>query len=141
MFTSWIAYALLSALFAALVAIFGKIGISHLDTTLATTVRAVVMAVFLVLVSFVFGKAKFLATINGRAMLFIVFTGVAGALSWIFYFMALRNGPASHVAAIDRLSVVFVLILALFFLGEHLTWKSGLGAFLVTLGAILMSIK
>lgn len=141
MFSSWVVYAILSALFAALVAIFGKIGISKVDSTLATSVRAVVMAIFLVLVSFVFGKAKLLNTLNGRAMLFIIFTGIAGAISWIFYFMALRTGPASHVAAIDRLSVVFVLILALFFLGEHLTWKTGIGALLVTFGAILMSIK
>jgi len=72
---------------------------------------------------------------------FIIFSGIAGALSWLFYFFALRQGPASGVAALDRLSVVFVLILALLFLGEHLTWKTGLGAFLVTLGAIFMSLK
>lgn len=141
MIGSWVVYALLSALFAALVAIVGKIGISKVDSTLATTIRAVVMAVFLIVVSFIFGKAKLISTINAHALIFIVFTGVAGALSWIFYFLALKSGPATGVAALDRLSVVFVVILALFFLGEHLTWKTGLGAFLVTLGAILMSIK
>lgn len=138
---SWIIYALLSAVFAALVAILGKVGISKVDSTLATTVRAVVMALFLIFVAFAFGKAKLLTTINGRALVFIIFSGVAGALSWLFYFFALRHGPASGVAALDRLSVVFVLILALLFLGEHLTWKTGLGAFLVTLGAILMSLR
>ncbi len=138
---SWIIYALLSALFAALVAVFGKLGISKVDSTLATAVRAVVMALFLIFVVFAFGKARLLSTINSKTFVFIIFSGIAGALSWLFYFFALRNGPASAVAALDRLSVVFVLILALLFLGEHLTWKTGLGAFLVTAGAILMSIK
>lgn len=141
MFGTWMFYALLSAFFAALVAIFGKIGISKVDSTLATSVRAVVMAVFLVLVSFALGKVKLVSTINGKAIIFIIFSGVAGAMSWLFYFFALRTGPAPGVAALDRLSVVFVLILALLFLGEHLTWKTGLGALLVTAGAILMSIK
>ncbi|MFA6553395.1 MAG: EamA family transporter [Patescibacteria group bacterium] len=137
----WILFAILSAVFAALVAIFGKVGISNLDTTLATTVRSVVMAVFLVMTSLVFGKAKLLSTIHPRALLFIVLAGVAGALSWLFYFFALKNGPAPAVAALDRLSVVFVLILALIFLGEHLTWKTGIGALLITTGAIFIVLK
>lgn len=138
---SWIIFAILSAVSAALVAVFGKIGIANLDSTLATTVRAVIMAVFLVFVALLLGKAPLLHTINSKALLFIILSGIAGALSWLFYFFALRMGPASGVAALDRLSVVFVLILALLFLGEHLTWKSGLGAALLTIGAILMSLK
>lgn len=138
---AWIIYALLSAIFAALVAIFGKIGIKNLDTTLSTTIRSIIMAIFLVGVSAIFGKMKFINSINGRALLFIVFAGIAGALSWLFYFNALKTGPATGVAALDRLSVIFVVILALFFLGEHFTWKSGVGAFLLTTGAILMAWK
>ncbi|MFA6105572.1 MAG: EamA family transporter [Patescibacteria group bacterium] len=138
---TWILYALLSAVAAAAVGIFGKIGISKLDSTLATTVRAVIMATFLVIVSLSLGKAKLLNTIDNKALLFIVFSGISGAISWLFYFFALRTGPASGVAALDRLSVVFVLILAILFLGEQLTWKSGLGAVLITTGAIFMSIK
>lgn len=138
---AWILFALLSAAFAALVAIFGKIGISGLDSTLATTVRAVIMAIFLVVVSLLLGKAKLLDTISSRALLFIIFSGVAGAVSWLFYFLALKFGPASGVAALDRLSVVFVLVLAILFLGESLTWKSGIGAAMLTAGAVLMSIK
>ncbi|MFA5052413.1 MAG: EamA family transporter [Patescibacteria group bacterium] len=138
---SWIIFAILSAVFAALVAIFGKMGISNLDTTLATTVRSVVMAVFLVVTSLLLGKARLLSTIHPRALLFIVLAGIAGAMSWLFYFFALRSGPAPSVAALDRLSVVFVLILAVLFLGEHFTWKSGLGALLITIGAIFMTIK
>jgi len=138
---SWIFYAILSAIFAALVAIFGKIGIKNIDSTLATTVRSVVMALFLIIVSLLSKKTALLSTLHGKAFTFIIFSGIAGALSWLFYFVALRNGPASGVAALDRLSVVFVLILAILFLGESFTWKSGLGIGLMTAGAILMVIK
>lgn len=137
----WIIYALLAAAFAALVAIFGKIGLANVDTTLATTVRAVIMAAFLVVISLFLGKSSLLGSITSKPLLFIALSGIAGALSWLFYFFALKHGPAPAVAALDRLSVVFVLILAILFLGEHLTWKSALGATLVTAGAILMSIR
>jgi transporter family protein len=123
----WVIYALLAAVFAGLVAIFGKIGIQNVDSTLATTVRAVVMAFFLISVSLALGKAKLLTTFDGRALTFIVLSGVAGALSWLFYFVALKAGPAGAVASLDRLSVVFVVVLAALFLGEALTWRSGLG--------------
>ena len=137
----WIIFAILSAVCAALVAIFGKIGIQNVDMTLATSVRAVIMAGFLVCVSLVLGKAGLLSTIESKPLLFIALSGIAGALSWLFYFFALKNGPASSVAALDRLSVVFVLVFALLFLGEHFSWKSGIGAFLITIGAILMTLK
>jgi len=138
---SWIFYAILSAIFAALVAILGKIGIKNIDSTLATTVRSVVMALFLIIVSLLSKKTALLSTLHGKAFTFIIFSGIAGALSWLFYFVALRNGPASGVAALDRLSVVFVLILAALFLGESLTWKSGVGIGLVAIGAILIAVK
>jgi len=138
---SWIFFALLSAISAAFVAIFGKIGIAHLDSTLATTVRAVIMAGFLIGISLALGKSKLLSTIDNKALLFIILSGIAGALSWLFYFFALKNGHASGVAALDRTSVVFVLVFALLFLGEHLTWKSGIGALFVAFGAILMALQ
>lgn len=137
----WVLFALLSAVFAALVAVFGKLGVAGVDTTLATTVRAVVMAVFLVIVSLVLGKGALLPAIGAKTFSFIVLSGIAGALSWLAYFFALKYGPASAVAALDRLSVVFVLVFAVAFLAEKLTWKSALGAALVTAGAILMSLK
>lgn len=138
---TWIIYALLSAGFAALVAIFGKIGIKDIDSTLATTVRSVIMAIFLILVSFSLGKLQFITNFNNKALAFVALSGISGAISWLFYFLALKNGPASGVAALDRLSVVFVLVFAILLLGEHLSWKSGLGAILLTIGAILMSLK
>jgi len=134
----WILFALLAAVFAALVAIFGKIGISGVDSTLATTVRAVIMAVFLVIVALSLGKWQLISTINGKLLLFIALSGIAGALSWLFYFVALKTGPASGVAALDRLSVVFVVIFATLFLAEKLSWKLALGAGFITLGALFM---
>lgn len=138
---SWIIFALLSAIFAALVAIFGKIGISGVDTTLATTVRAVIMTFFLVMSSLILGKHHLINTIDNKALLFIVLSGLAGAISWLCYFLALKSGPAASVVALDRLSVVFVLIFAVVFLGEGITWKSVLGVILMVIGAILMTIK
>jgi transporter family protein len=136
----WITFALLSAASAALVAILGKIGIKHLDSTLATTVRALIMALFLLVASILTGKIKLVGTIDATALTFITLSGIAGATSWLFYFFALKFGPASGVAALDRLSVVFVLMLAALFLGEALTWKSGAGAALITAGALLMTL-
>lgn len=135
---TWISLALVGAVFAALVAVFGKIGLQGIDTTLATTVRAVIMAVFLVVVSLVFGKINLESLPHGRALLFITLSGIAGALSWLAMFSALKIGPAPGVSAIDRTSVVFVLIFSLLFLGTQFSWKAMLGASLIIAGAILM---
>jgi transporter family protein len=135
---SWIALALLSAVFAALVAIFGKVGVAKVDPTLATAVRAVVMAVVLVVFALGIGRAGHLHELDRHAFVFIVLSGLAGAASWLCYFLALRLGPAPGVAALDRLSVVFVLVFAVGFLGQALTWKAALGAALLTLGAVLL---
>ena len=135
----WLLLALLSAVTAALVAIFGKVGLIGVDPTLATTVRGVIMATILVLVSLVGGKFSGMTAISGRAWWAILFAGIAGAASWLFYFLALKLGPASHVAAIDRLSIVFVIILAALFLGEVLTWKLAFGGALMALGAIIIA--
>ncbi|MBI1866529.1 MAG: EamA family transporter [Candidatus Staskawiczbacteria bacterium] len=137
----WIIYSLLSAMFAGLVAIFGKIGLKDIDSTLATTVRSFVMALFLFFVSLTLGKFDLIGTIKNKVLFFIVLSGIAGALSWLFYFFALKTGVASGVAAIDRLSVVFVVIFAILFLGEKLSWQTAIGALLITIGAVIMVIK
>ena len=138
---NWIIFGLLSAGFAALVAIFGKIGLKEVDSTIATTVRSVVMAAFLIITSFAIGKVGLLKTINGKVLTYIILSGVAGALSWLFYFYALKTGPATGVVALDRLSIVFVVVLAAIFLGEGITVKSGIGAALMVGGALLMAWK
>ena len=133
----YIIYALLAAVSASLVAIFGKIGLSKVDTTLATAVRAVIMAALLVAAAIVTKKWN-LDKIDSRALLYIFLAGAAGATSWLFYFLALKFGPATSVAALDRLSVVFVIIFAALFLGESLTVKSVLGGLFIIIGAFLL---
>ncbi|MEX2014130.1 MAG: EamA family transporter [Parcubacteria group bacterium] len=137
----WIVYALLSAGFAAAVAIFGKLGLKDVDTTVATTIRAVVMAVFLLIATGVLQKFALIKTVGNQALTFIIFSGVAGALSWLFYFLAIKHGPVTGVAALDRLSVVFVVILAAIFLGEALTAKSVTGLVFLVIGALLLVFK
>lgn len=134
----WILYASLSAVTAALVAIFGKIGLKNIDPTVATTVRAGIMFAFMLLVSFSFKKFGGFSTLTGKPFLMILLAGMAGALSWFFYFLALKTGTASNVSSIDRLSVVLVIILAAVFLGEKFTAQVALGATLMTIGALLV---
>jgi len=139
----WLFYAFLSAAFAALVAIFGKLGLKNIDSTLATTVRASIMALFLVVVAFIMKKFQqgMFAAFTTRDWILITLSGIAGALSWLFYFFALKYGIAGKVVAIDRLSIVFVIIFAALFLGESLTWKTGVGALVIALGAVLITMK
>ena len=134
---SWVLLAILSALFAALVAVFGKIGLKAIDPTIATTVRVTIMTAFFIVVSASLGKFKLLSSIDNRALTFIVLSGLAGALSWLCYFAAMKLGTASAVSALDRLSIVFIVIMGVIFLGETLTIKTGIGALLVALGALL----
>jgi transporter family protein len=133
----WILFGFLSALFAALVAIFGKIGVRNIDTTLATTVRAIVMALFLIIVSLILGKQSLIPQINFKALLFIVLSGIAGALSWLAYFLALKIGEVKGVAVLDRFSVVLAILLAWLILGESITIKNLIGMILITAGLLL----
>ncbi len=135
---TWMLFALMGAFFAALVAIFAKIGLAGVDTTFATTLRAIIMAVFLVVVSLGLGKFDLGNLPPGKALLFIGLSGIAGALSWLAMFAALKMGPAPGVSAIDRTSVIFVLIFSVLFLGTQFTWKAALGALLIAVGAILL---
>lgn len=139
----WMLYAAGSAIAAAMVAIFGKIGLQGIDPTQATIVRGVVMAIILVLGGLVFGKFSgfSFAMLGGRAWIFILLSAFAGAASWLLYFIALQSGPASAVAVIDKMSVVLVILLAAVFLGEALTVKSALGIVLTVAGTLLIIFK
>ena len=138
----WLILALLSAVAAAFVGIFAKIGLANIDTNTATAIRAVIMALFLILVVLVEGKLVNVSSIlsDKSAMFYIVLSGIAGALSWLFYFLALKLGEVSQIVPIDRLSIVFAIILAVLFLGEKLSWKVGIGAALMAVGAIIIAI-
>jgi len=139
----WLILAFLSAITAALVAVFGKLGLKNIDPTFATTIRSLIMAGFLVVTSLLLGKFNNINfnSLTSRDWLLIALAGISGALSWLFYFMALKMGLATRVVVIDRLSLVFVVILAALFLGEALSWRVALGAVLMVAGAIIISLK
>jgi len=138
----WLIYALFSAASAALVAIFGKMGLQHLDANTATAIRAIVMALFLLIVVLVQGKLNLISTIfaDKKALFYIILSGVAGALSWLFYFMAIKYGPVSKVAPIDKLSVVFAVVFAVILFGEKLSLIASLGVVLISIGALMVAL-
>lgn len=138
----WLVFALLSAITASLVAIFGKIGLSGVDTNTATAIRAVIMAVFLIGVVAIEGKLANMPSVvaNHKALFYIVLSGVAGALSWLFYFIALKGAKVSQVVPIDRLSIVFALFFAYFLLGESISFKAAVGSALMVVGAVLIAL-
>jgi len=139
----WLLYAFFSALTAALVAIFAKAGLNRIDPTLATTLRSIIMALFLISFTVISGKYSSIkhASISLNEWVLLVCAGIAGALSWLFYFVAIRNGSVSAVVAIDRLSLVFVVILAFVFFKETLTLRTGIGVLLMVTGALLISLR
>src|SRR3989338_8035620 len=139
----WILNAFGSAIFAAAVAILGKVGLKNIDSTFATTIRAIIMAVFLFLVTLLLGKFKgfSFSMLHSKAWIFVAFSGIAGALSWLCYFFALKYGPTTAVTAIDKLSIVFVAILATLFLAESITAYKIIGVLFIALGAFLTVLK
>ncbi len=136
----WKAFAVLSALFAALTAIFGKLGVADINSNLATFLRTLVILSVSALLVTVRGEWENPARWSTRGCLFLFLSGIATGLSWLCYFRALQMGPASRVAPIDKLSVVLVVAFAVLFLGEQLTWKVGIGAALISVGAIVLAL-
>lgn len=136
---SWLWYAVGSAVMAALVSIFGKVGLKGVDPNTATTIRAVIMMLFLFGVLMVQGKLSQIGEVltNRKAMIFIVLSGVAGAMSWLFYFIAIQKGDVSKVAPIDKLSVVLAVAFAILFLGEKLSLWGGIGVGLIAIGVLI----
>lgn len=139
---SWLIFALLSAISAAFVSIFGKIGLSGLDSSAATAVRAVIMAIFLVCVMAAEGHMADLSTVfaDRKALLFIALSGIAGATSWLFYFMALKTGNVSQVAPIDKLSVVFAVLLAATLFHEKVGLIHTVAITLIAAGGLILAI-
>jgi transporter family protein len=137
----WLVFALLSAITAALVAIFGKIGLEGVDSITATGIRAGIMfAAILLLMGFT-GRIQQITSVNQHSLFYIFLGGLAGAASWVFYFLALQYGQATQVASIDRASVVFVLVFAALFLAEKITLPKAAGVALITVGAIIIAIS
>ena len=138
----WLIYALLSAVFAALVSIFGKVGLNDLDANAATAIRAVIMALFLITVVMVQGSATKLneVLLNRRALMFIACSGIAGAMSWLFYFLALKHGQVQQVAPIDKLSVVMAVLLAVIIFGEEVSAAHWIGIALIAVGSLIIAV-
>jgi bacterial/archaeal transporter family protein len=138
--TDWRLFAVGSALFAALTAIFGKIGVSEINSDLATFLRTLVILLVTALLVSARNEWQRPDNLSSKGVVFLVLSGIATGLSWLCYYRALQTGPASRVAPIDKLSVIFVVLFAVAILGERLTWKVGLGGILVTAGAVLMAL-
>ncbi len=132
----WVLYAILSAFFASLVAIFGKIGIRGVDSNLAVALRTVIIVVFAWMIVWVQGNASDVFKISRYSYVFIILSAFATGLSWLFYYKALQLGEASRVAPIDKLSVALTVLLAFIFLGEKPAVGNVLGATLITLGVL-----
>jgi transporter family protein len=138
---SWLPWALLSAAFAALTAIFGKIGVANIGSDLATLIRTVVILATLAAIVAATGQWQAPETISSKTWLFLVLSGLATGASWLCYFRALKLGDAARVAPIDKLSVVLVALIGVIFLGERLSGVNWLGVSLIGVGAILVAVR
>lgn len=137
----WKLYALLSALFAALTAIFAKTGVKNINSDLATAIRTMVILIITWSIVLFGNRIGEIRNVDRHTWLFLLLSGIATGLSWLFYFKALQLGNASRVAPIDKLSVVITIILSYFILNEPLNPKTIIGALLITAGSIVMLIK
>lgn len=136
---SWIFWAMLSAVFAAGTALLAKVGVAGIDSNLATAIRTSVIVIFTWSIALSLEKHHGLLEIGRRSWIFLVLSGICTGLSWLCYFRALQLGPASSVAPIDKLSVVFVVLGAWVFLGEKLTPVKMGGASLIAIGATILA--
>ncbi len=134
----WLVFALLSAIFAALTSILAKIGIDGVNSNLATAVRTVVVVLLAWGMVFITNAQGGLADISKKSWIFLILSGLATGISWLCYYKALQIGDVSKVVPIDKLSIVFTIILAVIFLHEAFTLKSIIGCLLITAGTILM---
>jgi len=141
MANNWLFWSLLSAGFAGATAVLAKVGVAGVESNLATAVRTTVVCLLAWLIALALNPISAVGEISRRTWVFLALSGVATALSWVCYFRALQLGPASRVAPVDKLSVVFVLVFAALFLGETMDWKTVLGGGLIVAGAIVLALK
>jgi len=141
MVAAWQFWAFLAAVFAALTAIFAKIGIANVNSDFATLIRTLVIVAALTAIVAATGQFQSPGSIDRRSWVFLILSGLATGASWICYFRALKIGQASQVAPVDKLSVVLVAIFGAMFLGERLSWVNWLGVLLIALGAVLVAVR
>lgn len=134
---TWLFYALVSAAAAALTAILAKLGLEGVPSTLATALRTVIVVCFAWGVVLASNEHRSLSQVSRRALIYLVLSGVATAISWLAYFRALQLAPASRVAPIDKLSLPLTIVLAMLWLGEPVGWRTATGVALMTVGALL----
>ena len=134
----WWVYALLSAFFASLTAIFAKIGVTNVNANLATAIRTVIILIAAWGIVLFRGEYKTLPELSRHNLFFLIISGLATGLSWIFYFKALQVGKVSQVAPVDKLSVALTILLSVVFLGEALNWKTAIGALLIVCGTVVL---
>lgn len=139
--SSWLFWVALSAVFAALTAIFAKIGVSGVNSDFATFIRTIVILLTIVFILTATGEWQPFGSVQPRTYLFLVLSGLATGASWLCYFRALKLGDASRVAPIDKLSVVLVAVFGVVLLGERLSLKNWLGVAFIALGAILVALR
>jgi transporter family protein len=137
---TWVGYAILSAVFGALVAIFGKIGVRDVDSNLAVALRTVIIVFFAWGIVLVQGNARDVTRISRHSYVFLILSAIATGLSWLFYYKALKLGDASRVAPIDKFSVALAVVMAFVFLGEKPTLGNVLGAVLITAGVLVAAL-
>ncbi len=137
---TWQFFALASAFFAGLTALFGKIGVSGIPSNLATLIRTVVIVLFTSLIVFWRGEFQKIETVSRHSFIFLILSAFATGFSWLCYYRALQLGPASRVAPVDKLSVLFAMILAFIFLREAISWKVAAGGLLILAGSLLIAI-
>jgi transporter family protein len=138
---NWVHWALLSAVFAGATAILAKVGISGVNSNLATAIRTTIVLLFTWGIAFATTRTTAILTLPGRTWLFLTLSGIATGLSWLCYFRALQLGEASRVAPIDKLSVVFVILFAVIFLHERMSWHQWIGGGFIAIGAVILALK
>ena len=137
---SWLVYAILSAVFASLTAILGKVGIEGVDSSLGTAIRTTVVLVMAWLIVMIGGKQHEIKTVEKKELGFILLSGLATGASWLCYYRALQGGPASVVVPIDKLSILVTIVFSRMVFHERLTKKAAFGVVLITLGTLLLAL-
>jgi transporter family protein len=137
---TWLVYGMGAAFFAGLTALFGKMGVENINSNMATFIRTIVVLVVSAIFLSITSDWQRVDKLSTRTVIFLILSGIATGLSWLCYYHALKNGAVAQVAAVDKLSIIFAIVLAAIFLGESLTWYTVCGGILIAAGCIVMII-
>ena len=138
---TWLHWALLSAVFAAITAVLAKLGVKDVDPNLATGIRTIVVAVLTWGVVAAGPRGASITAVSSSTWVFLILSGLATGLSWLCYFHALQAGPLTRVAPVDKLSIAITRLLGMLLLGESLTWRAGVGALLIVAGVVAIALE